>query len=631
MLTNGRLQEPPCLSMLHWVLVKRNGTHQGGEARMSLEKPQYVSDLVVYLLHELGVDYAILNPGATTRGLHESLVTYGGNTAPEVITCCHEEIAVAMAEGYYLATGRPQATLLHDIVGLQHASKAIYEAWLNNTPMLILGGTGPLDASHRRPWIDWIHTAQVQAQLVRDYVKWDDQPQGAVSVAESILRAYQIAMTDPKGPVYLCFDVELQESPLPADFELPDLTRYRPPSPPAGNAAAIAEAAQALLKAEWPVLIVEGLGKTAGGPEALQSLADLLGLPVLEQGSVFNLANRHPLNVTGASTEVLKDADLVVTVDVRDIEAALKRPVAETPIVPTGLPRVPSGYTRRYESLTPADTRFIRIGLADYGVKSWPSSYGRLAPADISILGEAPQVLHELTLQCQDAISGTMQRRVVARKARAEQIHRGVYDRFHTDLQARWWGQTPISTARLAAEIWESIKGEDWILAHGSLSGWERRLWEMTDGTRCIAGGGGTGTGMGVALGVALAFRGTGKVCVSIQNDGDLLYTPGSLWTAAHHDIPLLVVMFNNQSYYQDVGHQTAITSLRQRPLEHVGVGVNLDRPATNFGMLAQSFNLYGEGPILAPEEIRPALARGLKVVKEEGRLALIDTVTQSR
>ncbi len=256
---------------------------------MSLEKPQYVSDLVVYLLHALGVDYATLNPGATTRGLHESLVTYGGNTAPEVITCCHEEIAVAMAEGYYLATGRPQVTLVHDIVGLQHASKAIYEAWLNNTPMLILGGTGPLDATHRRPWIDWIHTAQVQAQLIRDYVKWDDQPQGALSVAESLLRAYQVAMTDPKGPVYLCFDVELQESHVPADFQLPDLTRYRPPAAPTGNAEAIAEAAQVLLAAEWPVLVVEGLGRTPGGSAALQSLAELLGLPVLEQGAAFNL------------------------------------------------------------------------------------------------------------------------------------------------------------------------------------------------------------------------------------------------------------------------------------------------------------------------------------------------------
>jgi thiamine pyrophosphate-dependent acetolactate synthase large subunit-like protein len=228
-------------------------------------------------------------------------------------------------------------------------------------------------------------------------------------------------------------------------------------------------------------------------------------------------------------------------------------------------------------------------------------------------------------------MTGAVQNRAAARSVRAAKIHESVYERFHKDLQERWWAQQPTSTARLAAEVWEAIKGEDWVLAHGSLSGWERRLWEMAEASRCIAGGGGTGTGMGVALGVALAFRGSGKACVSIQNDGDLLYTPGSLWTAAAHDIPMLVVMFNNRSYYQDVGHQTAITTMRQRSLEHVGVGVNLDRPATNFGLLAKSFNLYGEGPILDSEAIRPALARGLRVVKEERRLALIDTVTQPR
>lgn len=598
---------------------------------MSLKQPEYVSDLIVYLLNGLGVDYVTLNPGATTRGIHESLVTYGGNKAPEVITCCHEELAVAMAEGYYLATGKPQVTLVHDIVGLQHASKAIYEAWLNHTPMLVMGGTGPLDSTHRRPWIDWIHTAQVQSQLVRDYVKWDDQPQGALSVAESILRAYQIAVTEPQGPVYLCFDVELQESRLPEGFKIPDLTRYRPPATPAGNAAAIAEAAKTLREAQWPVLVVEGLGRTQGGPEALQSLVDLLGIPVIEQGSAFNLANRHPLNLTGANAEVLKDADLIVAVGVKDLEAVLKRPVPEAGIVPSGLPRTPAGYSRRYESLIPEEARLIRIGLEEYGIKSWASSYGRLSPADISILGNGAQVLQELTRLCQGAIEGGVQRRVAERSARAQKLHTTLYDRVQKDLKERWWGQKPISTARLAAEIWEVIRGEDWVLAHGSLSGWERRLWEMKDASRCIAGGGGTGTGMGVAMGVALAFRGTGKVCVSIQNDGDLLYTPGSLWTAAHHDIPMLVVMFNNRSYYQDVGHQTAITRMRGRSLDDVGVGVGLDRPDTDFAMLARSFNLYGEGPIMDPEEIRPALEKGLKILKEEGRLALLDTVTQPR
>src|SRR4029434_3133641 len=149
--------------------------------------------------------------------------------------------------------------------------------------------------------------------------------------------------------------------------------------------------------------------------------------------------------------------------------------------------------------------------------------------------------------------------------------------------------------------------------------------------TREVAGCVVIGTGMGVAVGAALAFRGTGKICVSIQNDGDLLYTPGSLWTPAHHHIPILIVMFNNRSYYQDVGHQLAVTKMRQRSLDNVGVGVSLEGPATHFATLARSFGIYGHGPILDPEEIRPALERGLNVVKERRTPVLIDTVTQSR
>jgi thiamine pyrophosphate-dependent acetolactate synthase large subunit-like protein len=251
-------------------------------------------------------------------------------------------------------------------------------------------------------------------------------------------------------------------------------------------------------------------------------------------------------------------------------------------------------------------------------------------PADVAILGNGAQVLREVTRRCETATDDTLRKRINERTARARDIHAAIETRTQKDVKERWWDQKPTSTARLAAEIWDAIRSEDWVLVHGSLSGWERRLWDITDGARCIAGGGGTGTGMGVAMGVALAFRGTGKVCVSIQNDGDLLYTPGSLWTAAHHDIPMLVVMFDNRSYYQDVGHQIAITNTRQRSLTNVGVGVDLNRPATDFAMLAKSFELYGEGPVVNPGEIRLALARGVKLVKS-GKLALIDTVTQPR
>ena len=496
--------------------------------------------------------------------------------------------------------------------------------------MIIIGGTGPLDSTHRRPWIDWIHTAQVQGQIVRDYVKWDDQPQGALSVAESILRAYQIAMTEPRGPVYLCLDVELQESRLPDGFVIPDVARHGLAASPAGNPRAVAEAAKLLRQATWPVLLVEGLGRIPGGPEALRSLSELLGAPVVELGASFNLSNAHPLNLTAAGEATLKDADLIVAVGVKDLEAALYRPVAEPGGGHTGLPRGRAGYNRRYESVIADDTKLVRIGLADYGIKAWTSSYGRLLPAEVTILGSEPQVLSDLARACEGGIDGALGKRIAERAARAKEIHDVAERRLRSDVKERWWSQKPTSTARLAAEIWEVIRDQDWVLVHGSLSGWERRLWEISDGARCIAGGGGTGTGMGVALGVALAFRGTGKVCVSIQNDGDLLYTPGSLWTAAHHEIPMLVVMFNNRSYFQDVGHQRAITTMRQRSLDNVGVGVALDSPATDFATLARSFSLYGEGPIVDPDDIHAALERGVKLVKD-GKFALIDTITQSR
>ena len=598
---------------------------------MSLERPEYVSDLLVYLLNELGVEYAPLNPGATTRGLHESMVNYGGNKMPELITCCHEELAVAMAEGFYLATGKLQVSLAHNIVGLQHASKAIYEAFLNNIPMIIMGGTGPLDASHRRPWIDWIHTAQVQGQIVRDYVKWDDQPQGAQSVAESVLRAYQIAMTEPRGPVYLCFDVELQEARLPDDFVLPDLSRFQVPASPGGNPEAVKQAAKALMEAESPVIIVQGLGRTPGGSETLQALLDLVGAPVIEIGSAYNLPNSHPLNVTGANAEVLKDTDLILAAGVTNLEQVLTRAVASSSATAPEQPRGRAGYNRVFERAIPEGTKIIQIGLQDYGIKSWPSNYGRILPTDTAILGDEILVLKQITEVCQDSMDAGSLKRATERIPKITKIHSDLYDRVHKEVKERLWDQTPTSTARLAAEIWEVIKDEDWVLVHGSLSGWERRLWDVSDESRWVAGGGGTGTGMGVAMGAALAFRGTDKVCVSIQNDGDLLYTAGSLYTLAHHDIPMLVVMFNNRSYYQDVGHQTAVSSNRERSVETVGIGVNLDGPSTDFATLAQSFGLAGIGPILNAADIGPALKKGLDIVKNERRPAVIDTIVQPR
>ena len=403
------------------------------------------------------------------------------------------------------------------------------------------------------------------------------------------------------------------------------------PASPEGNPEAVKQAAKALMEAESPVLIVEGLGRTPGGSETLQALVDLVGAPVIEVGSAYNLPNSHPLNVTGANAELLKDTDLVVAAGVNNLEQVLTRAVASSSATAPEQPRGRAGYNRVFETAIPEGTKIIQIGLQDYGIKSWPSNYGRILPTDTAILGDEIQVLKQITKVCQDSMDAGSRTRATERIPKITKVHSDLYDRLHKEVKERLWDQTPTSTARLAAEIWEVIKDEDWVLVHGSLSGWERRLWDVSDESRWVAGGGGTGTGMGVAMGAALAFRGTDKVCVSIQNDGDLLYTAGSLYTLAHHDIPMLVVMFNNRSYYQDVGHQTAVSSNRERSVETVGIGVNLDGPSTDFATLAQSFGLAGIGPILDAADIGPALKKGLEIVKNERRTAVIDTIVQPR
>src|SRR6266540_6566565 len=209
---------------------------------------RYGSDLVVDLLKLLGIEYVALNPGSSFRGIHDSLVNYesGRQPNPEMILCCHEEIAVAVAHGYAKATGKIMPAIVHNVVGLQHASMAIYNAWCDRTPVMVMGGTGPMNSSKRRPWIDWIHTALVQGNLVRDYVKWDDQPASVAAVPEAFARAYRIAMTEPKGPVYLCFDADLQEGRLDRPIPLPDVARFAPSSPPQADAQVLEDATRLL-------------------------------------------------------------------------------------------------------------------------------------------------------------------------------------------------------------------------------------------------------------------------------------------------------------------------------------------------------------------------------------------------
>src|ERR1017187_6135066 len=172
------------------------------------------SDFMVDVLKSLNFEYLCANPGNSYRSLHESLINYGGNQAPEFITCCHEESSVAMAHGYAKIEGKPLLVCVHGTVGLQHASMAIYDAFCDRVPVYIIVAN-VIDATMRDPaYGEWPHSVQDAAAMVRDYTKWDDLPISLPHFAESAVRAYKIAMTPPMGPVLIVADSELQENPI---------------------------------------------------------------------------------------------------------------------------------------------------------------------------------------------------------------------------------------------------------------------------------------------------------------------------------------------------------------------------------------------------------------------------------
>jgi len=580
--------------------------------------PVYGSDLVIDLLRAVGIEYVALNPGATYRGLHDSLVNYGSNRAPELILTTHEEIAVAMAHGYAKARGAPMAAVVHDIVGLQHASMAIFNAFCDRAPVLVLGATGPMDATRRRPWIDWIHTALVQGTQVRDYVKLDDQPASIAALPEAFLRAWRVARTQPMGPVYLCLDAGLQEQALERPIVLPDAMRFEPAAGPHADPRALDEAARRLAEAHFPVIVVESLGRRPEATGPLCRLAELLAAPLIDLAAESqgrpSVPAEHPLDMTDARDEAIREADVLLALDVSSFLSVL----GET------------DRTTREIRLLNERTQIIAVSLDDYAFRSWAHTFQSLAPIDLPIAADAGLVLPALVAAVEERL--TRDRAAAGRLARAERIQAR-----HAALRAEARnGVTlersarPLAPSVLAAEVWEVIKGEDWVLANGTGKGWARRLWDWRP-ERSYGGSGGAGLGYGLpaALGVALAHRGSGKVCVNLQADGDLLYVVSALYTAAHHRLPLLTVMFNNRTYGNDEAHQEAVAKARGRPVEQKVVGIRIDDPAPDFARIAQGFGVWAEGPIETAAAVGPALRRALRVVKDEGRPTLVDVITR--
>ena len=576
---------------------------------------RYGSDLIVDVMKSLGIEYAAINPGSSFRGLHDSLVNYDSGKNPKMITCCHEEIAVSFAHGYAKAAGKPMAAIIHNVVGLQHASMAIYNAWCDKTPVIVMGGTGPMDTSRRRPWIDWIHTAMLQGGLVRDFVKWDDQPMGLGAIPNSIVRAYRTAMTEPKGPVYLAFDVDLQEAELKEDIAIPAIERYRPPAPLQAEPDTIKEAAQLLARAERPLIIADYMGRNPESVNHLVELVDLLSIPVIDRGARHNFPNTHPCDLTGREKAMVEKADVILGLDVMDLYGALVR------------------YDEKTKSSKLAmapGCKVIHVSLADLAIRSWSTEVMELAPVDLPILADTkvflPALTEEIRRQGQFSKSA-----VEGRRTELSRQHEEIRSKAQADLKQRW-GESPISPPRMSHEIWQVIQNEDWTLTAGSFRGWPRALWDWKKPGAFLGGygGGGLGYSPGASVGAALALKDSGTICIDLQRDGDLLYTNSALWTASSYNIPLLIIMTNNRTYYNDEEHQAKVAIERGRPPENKGIGMRMESPPVDFAMLAKSFSIASEGPIEDPAKIQPAISRALKVVKEERRPALVDVIIQS-
>jgi acetolactate synthase I/II/III large subunit len=329
------------------------------------------------------IEYVAINPGATFRGLHDSLVNYGGNHAPEIILCTHEEIAVALAHGYARAKGKPMGAAVHNVVGLQHASMAIYNAWADRLPMIVMGGTGPMDTANRRPWIDWVHTALVQGNLVRDFVKWDDQPASVEAVPDSFIRAYRLATTEPMGPVYICYDGDVQEKRLESEVTFPSLDRYPAPLPLQAPEEGFEKTIRWLLEAKRPVILADQVGRREAGYKALGELAELLAAPVLDQFGRFNFPVQHPLNLTGQSDKVIPQADLILALDVPDLEGATSK-------------RAQERGNRRATPLLAPNAKVINVALDDLLLRAWATDFNKLRAADLMIMADTSVFLPEL-------------------------------------------------------------------------------------------------------------------------------------------------------------------------------------------------------------------------------------------
>jgi thiamine pyrophosphate-dependent acetolactate synthase large subunit-like protein len=537
------------------------------------------------MLRALDIPYLALNPGASFRGLHDSLVNYLGNERPQMLLCLHEESAVAIAHGYARASGRMMGVVLHSNVGLMHGTMAIFNAWCDRIPMLILGATGPWDAAKRRPWIDWIHTASDQGALVRDYTKWDNQPGSVPAAYEALMRAAQIAQTPPRGPTYVNLDAALQEAkvgPLPA---VPDVARFQIADPVLPAKEAIEKAAKLLSSAKNPAILIGRVSRSEQGWKQRIALAEKLQAKVftdIKTGAAF--PTDHPLHAAPPATfpdgKLLRDCDVVLSLDWVDTAGTLKAAWGDAPI----------------------GAKVIRVSLDQHLHRGWSMDYQGLPPSDVYMMCE-PDVAVPLLLE--------------AVRARPAAVQTKKEDELKSD--------EALSIRALAKAFNEVTSGMEICLTKLPL-GWNGAYRHFRHPLDYLGadGGGGVGAGPGLTVGAALALKGQRRMVVGICGDGDFLMGNTAVWTAAHYKLPCLFIVANNRSFYNDEMHQERVAKERGRPVENKWIGQRIDEPDIDLAMMARAQGAIGIGPVREVSELKTALQKAIEQVRQ-GNVVVVD------
>jgi thiamine pyrophosphate-dependent acetolactate synthase large subunit-like protein len=547
------------------------------------------SDVVADALRATDIPYIALNPGASYRGLHDSLVNYLGNERPQILLCLHEESAVAIAQGYAKVTGKAMAAAVHSNVGLMHATMAIFNAWCDRMPMVILGATGPVDAVKRRPWIDWIHTARDQGALVRGYTKWDDQPASPTAAREAVLRANWIANTAPCGPTYINLDAEMQESRLAEPIPPIDAKRFMPPVESAASPGLINQAADLLRNAKYPVILAGRVSRNVDAWKARVSLAEGLNARVvtdLKIGASFPTDHALHAGAPGGTvlspeaTEAIRAADVILSLDWVDIAGTIKN--------------VGGNVT----------AKFVQVSVDHRLHNGWSMDYQGLPPVDVFVACEPDAAVPALI----DALGPVDPRAVQSSTKEFPKLANGKLTVDHlADALRRAIGERPAS------------------LTHVSLS-WNGASWHFRHPLDYLGsdGGGGVGGGPGISVGAALALKGSGRLPVAVCGDGDFLMGVTALWTAAHYRIPLLVAVANNRSFFNDELHQERVARMRNRPVENRWVGQRISEPDIDLAGMARAQGAQGFGPITTVSNLRPTFEKAIAAV-EAGAVAVVD------